>query len=267
MEYSILGCGWLGFPLAQKLIEQNNIVFGSTTSEEKITLFEKNKIVPFLLVIENNQIQGEIERFLNTDILIIDVPFGKQKENFKAYQKLAKLVQDSSISKVVFISSTSVYSNTNGTVFEDTPFEVNPPKKVLVDLEQLFLQHTGFETTVLRFSGLIGGTRNPGNFFKKDAIVKNGLAPINLIHLDDCIQIIQLVSVADLNGEILNATSSTHPTKQEFYRKAAILIGKTPALFSMNEDFTYKIISNEKLKHKLNYTFIHNDLIKLVTTF
>ena len=36
MQVSILGCGWLGLPLAKSLIEKGFSVNGSTTSVEKI---------------------------------------------------------------------------------------------------------------------------------------------------------------------------------------------------------------------------------------
>ena len=262
MKYSILGCGWLGFPLAQHLVENKNTVYGSTTSIEKLELFSKSSITPFLIQINNNKIEGEIKRFLESDTLIIDVPFGKQRENFKGYQKLALLIEKSSVQKVVFISSTSVYSDTNGIVTESDAFIINPAKKILVDLENLFLNHNGFKTTVIRFSGLIGGTRNPGNFFKEGRVVKNGLAPINLIHLDDCIEIIHKISTANLQGEIFNACADSHPTRKEFYTAASNLIGNVPAKFLNNADFCYKIISNKKLKKKFAYKFKYPDLLK-----
>ena len=263
-KYSILGCGWLGLPLAEHFMQNNHTVHGSTTSAEKLALLEDKGIVPFLLRIENNGTPKELENFLMSAVLIISVPFGKQKEHFEAYRKLAMAVQNFPIEKVIFISSTSVYSDTNAVVTEDITFEINPAKKILVDLENLFLQHKGFETTVIRFSGLIGGSRNPGNFFKEGRTVQNGLAPINLIHLEDCIEIIKRVAEGNFGGEIFNAAADSHPTRKEFYTSATIKAGKTPATFVENEDFRYKIISNEKLKKMLGYEFIHGDLKKLV---
>ncbi len=263
-KFSILGCGWLGLPLAQHLILNNHQVKGSTTSHEKIDLLEKNGIAPSIINIENNQVNSNLSSFLSTDILVIDVPFGKQKENFEAYKQLALDVEKSSIKKVIFISSTSVYSDTNSVITEDSSFEINPAKKVLIGLENLFLNHSGFETTVLRFSGLIGGTRNPGNFFKEDRVVKNGLAPINLIHLDDCIEIIKLLAEAEFKGDIFNACADSHPTRKEFYTAATLIQNKIPATFIENKEFSYKIISNQKLKRKLNYTFIYSDLMEMV---
>ncbi|WP_139957283.1 Rossmann-fold NAD(P)-binding domain-containing protein [Flavicella sediminum] len=266
MKCSILGCGWLGLPLAKFLKEQNIDVSGSTTSAEKISELKNIGVTPFLLKIENNTIFGAIEEFLQSEILFINIPFGQQKENFEAYKKLALLIEASSIQKVIFISSTSVYSDSNAVVTEDENFEVNPPKQILVDLEHLFLKNPHFKTTVLRFSGLIGGSRNPANFFKEGRLVKNGAAPINLIHLDDCIQIVYKLLQSDVWNTVLNASADTHPTRKEFYTAATLHAGKIPATF-LEETTSFKIISNEKLKRVLNYEFIHGDLLKMIPQF
>lgn len=262
MKYSILGCGWLGFPLGKYLVENGHEVKGSTTSPDKIPLFEKEGISPFVLTVENGVHSKALSAFLEADILVIAIPFGRQKEHFEAYQNLAKQIAAAPMEKVVFISSTSVYSDTNDTVTEDAPFEPNPAKQGLLDLENLFLQHPGFQTTVIRFSGLIGGSRNPGNFFKEGRTVQNGLAPINLIHLDDCIRIISLLAKKNCWDTVLNASADSHPTRKEFYTAATLKMGKTPATFLENEDYSYKIISSKKLKSKLDYTFLHDDLMQ-----
>jgi len=261
MKYSILGCGWLGFPLAQHLIGQKHTVYGSTTSPKKLELFTVNNIFAFLINIEDNKITGAIDAFLQTDILIIDIPFGRQKNNLVAYKKLALLLEKSPVTKVIFISSTSVYADNNGLIKEDSDFIVNPLKQALIDLENIFLHHHGFKTTIIRFSGLIGGSRHPGNFFKEGRIVKNGLAPINLIHLEDCINIIQLISEMNFPGEVFNATADTHPTRKEFYTAASLSKGHIPAQFLTNTDFNYKIICNQKLKNLVGYQFKHANLM------
>lgn len=46
-KISILGCGWLGLPLAKALIENGFSVKGSTTSTDKLTALENDGITPF----------------------------------------------------------------------------------------------------------------------------------------------------------------------------------------------------------------------------
>ncbi len=51
MQISILGCGWLGVPLAESLIKKGFSIKGSTTSEEKIEILTKKGIEAFLISI------------------------------------------------------------------------------------------------------------------------------------------------------------------------------------------------------------------------
>ena len=85
-QISILGCGWLGLPLAKSLLEKRFSVKGSTTSFEKISALESNGIQPFQIELSETEIKGEIDSFLaNSEILIIDIPpklRGVSSENF-----------------------------------------------------------------------------------------------------------------------------------------------------------------------------------------
>ena len=48
-QISILGCGWLGLPLAKSLLEKGFSINGSTTSFEKISILDKAGITPFIV--------------------------------------------------------------------------------------------------------------------------------------------------------------------------------------------------------------------------
>ena len=60
LKIAIIGCGWLGLPLAKKLIKENFIVNGSTTSKEKISVLKTEKIEPFLIDLNKNLVFFEI---------------------------------------------------------------------------------------------------------------------------------------------------------------------------------------------------------------
>jgi len=74
-KIAILGCGWLGLPLAKKLISKNFIVRGSTTSKDKISVLENERIEPFLITLDKEFDKKNLSEFLkNIDILIINIP-------------------------------------------------------------------------------------------------------------------------------------------------------------------------------------------------
>jgi nucleoside-diphosphate-sugar epimerase len=110
---------------------------------------------------------------------------------------------------------------------------------------------------------LIGYTRHPGNFFKKGKVVADPDARVNLIHRDDCIQIISQIIEQEAWGEIFNCCADTHPTKREFYTQAAESIGKPAPEFSNSDNKSFKIISNQKVKSFLDYQFLHPDVMKI----
>jgi 3-hydroxyisobutyrate dehydrogenase-like beta-hydroxyacid dehydrogenase len=60
-QISILGCGWLGSPLAKSLLEKGFSVNGSTTSLEKITVLEKAGISAFQINLFEDKIEGNID--------------------------------------------------------------------------------------------------------------------------------------------------------------------------------------------------------------
>jgi nucleoside-diphosphate-sugar epimerase len=268
-QISILGCGWLGLPLAKSLLENGFLVKGSTTSMEKISILEKVGIEPFLLELSEIGIKGNMNSFLeNSEILIIDIPpklRGLQKENFVAkIQNLIPFIENSSIEKVVFISSTSVYADDNSTVTENTnPQPETESGKQLLEAEQLLQNNPNFKTTVVRFGGLIGENRHPIHFLAGRQHIENPEAPINLIHLNDCIGIIEeilLPKFRDQNdklgfGEIVNAVAPFHPTKKEYYTQKAIDLNLPLPEFDDSKPSVGKTISSEKIERVLNYTF------------
>jgi len=210
-------------------------------------------------------IEGNLENFLQSEILLINVPFRKQKSFVKTYEALIEAIEKSSVKHVLFISSTSVYQDVDREITEED-IPSNPAKKELIALEALFKNNQKFTTTIIRFSGLIGGTRNPGNFFKPERVVKNSLAPINLIHLEDCIGVVKAIVKKQKWNTVYNAAASTHPSKAQYYKKATEQMGKTPATF-VEELESFKVISNQKLLEELEYDFIYPNLLDGLKAF
>lgn len=256
---SILGCGWLGLPLAKRLILQGFHVKGSTTTKSKLKLLEDNGIEPYRIVLEPNIKAKKIDNFLDTDFLVINIPPMRGENIIEFYpaqiKSIIKTIEDSVIEKVVFVSSTSVYGNNNQIVTEES--ELNPERnsgKALVIAEGLIRANIFFQTTIIRFGGLVGQSRHPGKFLTGRKNLSGTDTKVNLIHLDDCIEIITQIIRKNLWGEIFNAAADEHPTKKELYTKAALVLNLEPPTFSDKKD-NYKIVSSEKLKLMLNYKF------------
>ena len=248
---SILGCGWLGLALAVKLIGKGYRVYGSTTSTVKVKELEAKGIIPFVIDINDNHIN--ISDFLFSDILIIAIP----SKNISAFKNLIKKVEKSEVCKVLFVSSTSVYPNTNGIVTEETVTNNSP----LAHIENLFRTNAFFESTIIRFGGLFGYDRKPGNFIKSGKKIDNPEGFINFIHRDDCIGIIEQIITGNAWNNVLNACADSHPTRREFYLKEAEKLGNSMVVFNEKSENNYKIVTSQKMKSLLNYEFKHPNLM------
>ncbi|MFT7414417.1 MAG: nucleoside-diphosphate-sugar epimerase [Methylophagaceae bacterium] len=256
MKISILGSGWLGLPLAKDLIKRDYTINLSTRSVAKLKGLAETAATPYLIDIDN--LSNESQAFLATEILIINIT----SKNKGGFAKFIEEIEKSKIKKVLFISSSSVYQVVNGIVNEDDG--LTSADSLLHQIEQMFRSNTHFKTSVLRLSGLIGYSRHPGNFFKNGKVVQQPDAPVNLIHRDDCIGIINSIVEQEAWGTIFNGCAMTHPTKREFYSYARDLLDKPNPDFSSESDSgAYKIISNEKVIKQLSYQFIYPDVMAI----
>ncbi|MEW2920948.1 SDR family oxidoreductase [Muricauda sp. ANG21] len=226
-KIGVLGCGWLGLPLAKRLLKDSYKVFGTTTSADKLQALEKEGVHPFKISVKPTKIHGDIQGFLSQiDVLIINVPprlRGSQNESFiDKMELLHSEIQKSGVKKVIFVSSTSVYGNLEGEVTERTPPNpVTESGKQLVQSEELFLSDPHISTTIIRFGGLIGPDRHPVTMLSKKQHLTNGNDPVNLIHLEDCIHIISIILKNKYWGEVFNGVNPFHPPKIEYYNSEA----------------------------------------------
>ena len=274
-QISILGCGWLGLSLAKKLIEEGHSVNGSTTSENKLSIFRDLGINPFLVILsevegalESESVSKTITDFLaKSEILIIDIPpklrgsaaiFPTPLEMtfVKKIENLIPFIEKSTVKKVLFVSSTSVYGDKNGVITEET--EPNPDTesgKQLLLAEALLQNNRNFETTILRFGGLIGEDRQPVKFLAGKENLENADAPVNLIHQNDCIGVIQEIINQSKWNEVFNAVAPFHPTRSAYYIQKAIDLNLALPKFSSEKSNIKKTISSEKTERVLNYKF------------
>lgn len=272
-QISILGCGWLGLPLAKALLEKDFIIKGSTTSAEKLSLLDNVGIQSFLLALNPNTVPNEFADFLTeSKTLIIAIPpklRGKNKDYsdaqnnsfVKKIENLLPFIEKSTVENVLFISSTAVYGEANEIIDENSiAIPVTESGKQLFEIEQLLLANTNFKTTILRFGGLIGEDRNPARFLAGKENVANPDAPINLIHLQDCIGIILKIIETNTWNTAFNAVTPVHPTREVYYTEKALAEKLIPPTFNREIPSVGKTILSDKLVQQLNYTFSRLDL-------
>jgi len=228
-QISILGCGWLGLPLARHLLQNGWEVKGSTTSPEKIKALEIEGIDPFVIELLEDEIVGDVHGFLeNSELLIIDIPPGLRRDPNSDFiaklKKLTEAISESKINKIIYVSSTGVFQDHESTPtytehYKFTPIEVENSQ--LVHAEELLINLKKVQSSVIRFGGLIGNDRHPVKYLSGKTGIKNPEAPINLIHLDNCILLISEIIQQEKFGMVFHGVEDIKLSKEDYYTQKA----------------------------------------------
>jgi len=265
-KVSIVGCGWLGLPLAKCLIEEGHDVKGSTTRLERIVELEAVGVHAFQLKAGNGRWQGDgLIDFLACDILIIAIPPGTKRNpestHAEEVKALMQVISDSKINiqKVIYVSSTSVYKNSNRIVMEsDVIEEVDAENKILFRAEKHIQSSAIKDKLILRLGGLTGYERMLGRFFAGKAELEGGNEPVNLVHRDDVISVILFLLKNESVSLVLNVCSPLHPSRKDFYTQLCERFDLAQPIFPEQLHADWKEISTERLS-RLGYSWIFPD--------
>jgi nucleoside-diphosphate-sugar epimerase len=253
----LIGCGYVGLPLALRLKEAGHEISAwvhSATSAESL------KERQFYRVIAGSVADGSVWDALNEnfDLVIHCASSGRGGE--AAYEEVflkGALMMGSRqpSARKIFVSSTSVYAQAEGEIVtEESPAEpVTATGRILREAERAALASGA---TVIRSSGIYGPGR--GVLFEKfrrgEAIIEgDGLRWINQIHQRDLVAaLVQLIDVG-APGEVYNASDDTAVTQREYYKWCAKFLGKPmppegPINTQRKRGLTNKRVSNAKLR-------------------
>lgn len=262
---SIIGLGWLGMPLAERLLSEGFSVKGSTTSAEKAAVLNEKGMAAYELQL-NPEPVGNLHALLNTDTLVINIPpkAGKLGDDFHPaqIQYIVDAVTDSSVKHIIYVSSTSVYPELNREVIEEdvtSPGQSAAPG--LVQAEQLIQALDKAEervVTILRCGGLMGYDRIPGKYVAGRTI-DTGHVPVNYLHRDDAVGILRELIQKRVGGTF-NAVSPIHPTREAIYRKSCADFGYAlPQFIEPTAPVPYKLITPAKLLKAIQYIYRYPD--------
>jgi len=160
-------------------------------------------------------------------------------------------------SHLLFVSSTSVYHQTDGSLVteESLTAPVRETSRILLDAEKLILASTG---TVARLAGLYGPTRSVilKRFLQDQALIEeDGRRFLNQIHLADAAAaLLHLASRSESSrSQIYNLADSSPLHQGDCYLALAQLFERAlpptgPRPENPKRAWTHKRVSNEKLR-------------------
>ncbi|SHJ25699.1 Nucleoside-diphosphate-sugar epimerase [Hymenobacter daecheongensis DSM 21074] len=268
LTVAVLGCGWLGLPLAKALVAAGYSVVGSTTTPSQLLVLRDAGITPYLLSLGTDFTPTDADTLrtmlTGVDVLVLNVPpRAAAANNYPGLLRpVGSAVAAMGVRHVVFVSSTSVYADGPRTMLEADAVSSPDAASDLLRAEGHFTPRRGqWLSTVVRFGGLIGPERPPGRFLAGRQNLPNADAPVNLIHLDDCIGVLTSIIREQAWGYTFNACASQHPSRQAFYTAAAQKLNLPPPTFDPRKNKRGKRIDSSLLQRTLAYQFRHDDLL------
>lgn len=250
--------------MAQALIERGWRVRGSTTRAEKLLNLLRCGIEPYQLRLTPELSGRGLEDFFASEVVFLNFPPGRRRKDVESFlahavASLISAMRSGQVRRVVFASSTSVYGS--GCVAESDA-ELGSPRtasgRALLKAEHSLQQERAFTTTVLRYGGLYGYERHPGRFLL-GRTVRGGTRAVNLVHRDDAVNVTVRVIERGIQDEVFNVCADRHPTRREFYTRAAQWLDVAPPEFTSADNTPDKIVLNDKVRSHLAYDFVHPD--------
>ena len=267
---AVLGCGWLGLPLAQALLTQGHRVLGTTTTPSQLPVLQAAGIEPHLLQLGadfSNADEARLTSILRAaDILVLNVP--PRSAVAGGYPQLLRpvhrAVAAARLKAVLFVSTTGVYLEEPRIMYEQDAISTRDAASDVLRTEGHFVPRYGqWKSTVVRLGGLIGPDRAPGRFLAGRQNLAQGDAPVNLLHLTDAVGVLQTIIEQDIWGHTLNVCASSHPARREFYPAAAEFLGLQPPTFKP-EYSSGKLIDNSLMRSLVPYEFKHDDVLAAI---
>jgi len=235
--FSILGTGWLGLALAKELKNDYNVRVSIRDLEKEKSMISEG-LSPYLL--DENNLEN-IDTLLESDFIFINFPPRKSKNYIGFLDKIYSNIKSKN-KKVIFISSTSIYSNKEGIYNENSTLnELN--LSLVYKAEELVKSKTD---VIFRCSGLMGYNRVAGRYFAGKTLDCED-SKINYVHRDDVIEAVKFVIENNING-IFNLCSKNHPTKKEIYTHNAKKFGFKEIIFKDKKDYGNRIIDGSKIE-------------------
>ncbi|RZK20029.1 MAG: SDR family NAD(P)-dependent oxidoreductase [Hymenobacter sp.] len=267
---AVLGCGWLGLPLAQALQAQGHRVLGTTTTPEQLSVLAAIGIEPYLLQLGADfsvADEARLTTFLKgADVLVLNVP--PRAATAGGYPQLLRpvhrAVAAAGVKAVLFVSTTGVYPEEPRLMREQDAISTRDAASDVLRTEGHFVPRYGqWQSTVVRLGGLIGPGRAPGRFLAGRRELPQGDAPVNLVHLTDAIGVLSTIIKHNIWGYTLNVCAQSHPPRREFYPAAAEYLALTSPTFQPHYG-PGKTIDSSLLRSVVPYQFTHDDVLAAI---
>jgi nucleoside-diphosphate-sugar epimerase len=276
MRALIVGCGYVGFPLAAELARRGHEVFGLHRSAGTDNALRQAGVTPLQADLTQPATLEKLPRDFDWVVNCVASGGGDTNDYRRLYLDgmrnlvawlLAAPESTRRPPRLVYTSSTGVYGQNDGSLVDETsPTEpATETAKILMETEQLLLaagRAKNFPAMILRAAGIYGPERGYllKQFLRGEVRIEgDGRRTLNMIHRDDLISAIIAALERGRAGEIYNAGDDEPVSQLGLYQWLAEKLGR-PLPPTVTEEtaaprkrgLTNKRISNRKLRTELN---------------
>lgn len=253
MRALVIGCGYVGLPLAKRLAQLGHEVWGATRSGSDCG----EGVKPIAL-----DITKPIELAEPFDWVINLVSSGKggpdqyRQVYLQGNRNLVEWSRRNPVKKLVYTSSTSVYGQADGSIVKENSATEpqSETSRILVEAEKAL--EGGI---ILRVAGIYGPDRGHllKQYLRNEAkIPGQGERIINMIHRDDLVETIIAALKNGRPGETYNVADDEPVQLVHFFRWLSETLGKWMPPFvdeapESKRGLTSKKVSNRRMKMEL----------------
>ena len=259
-EVLIIGCGFLGEAAAELFSSRGRRVLGLVRSPESLSSLTGRLFASAACdVTIPDQVESLIPRLQGVPLAIYAVSSGRGgPEAYEAVYRdgLQRVLDAWKPGKTIFVSSTSVYGQADGSeVTEESPAVPDRETgRILIEAENIVLSAGG---CAARLSGIYGPGRSVllKKFLSGEAVLEaGGQRWINQIHREDAVSALAAMGQYTSSGEIYNVSDDTPVTQREIYGWMADFLKRPmppegPADLLRKRGWTSKRVCNRKLQN------------------
>lgn len=198
MKILIIGCGFLGKSLYERLKNTLPVTVTQTSTKKKADFLDFELLTPHTY----RKLQTLLKKF---DTLVISAAPKNRAAYAETYLHLARRIKDALKNcpkkTVIYTSSSGVYAESSGAIVaENSPLDLDH-SHILVETEKTYLSlQRNHRVVIARLSGLVGPGRNMKKFYEKyesEPMVKKY---INLVDVQDAAKFLEQASTLPIRG-------------------------------------------------------------------
>lgn len=236
MQIAIVGCGWLGLPLALSLQTSGHKVVATCRSQQKVHELNTLGLDAEKFELGDTLTDNRLARLFGCEILVLNIPAGSKTVKTDCFtQHIQALLKHSAMGKIqhiIFISTTSVYPNNSGIyTAQSPPHPATQSGKVNLAIEALVRENFADCSSIIRLAGLVGKGRHPAHYLAGKSNLLNPDNVVNLVHQEDVIHSIECIIKNNIWAQTLVLSATEHPTRQDYYSWAAKKMNLAPPSF------------------------------------